>query len=165
MDLKTQKRIAGDILKAGRGRIKVTEDKEVEEALTREDIRRLIKKGLITKRQKKGVSVKSSKMKRLQKKKGRRKSVGSKKGKIGTRYRGKENWMKQARSLRRLLKELREKRQIENQYYQKLYLMVKGNMFRNRKHLLYYLKDKGMLKKAETGKKKSAGGKTKQKGG
>ena len=56
MNLSTQKRIAAEIMKCGVSRIRIKEDKDVEEALTREDIRNLIKKGLIKRIQKKGTS-------------------------------------------------------------------------------------------------------------
>jgi len=53
MDLSSQKRIAADVLKCGITRVRITADgeamKEVEEALTREDIRALVRKGLIKK--------------------------------------------------------------------------------------------------------------------
>lgn len=152
MDLKTQKRMAAKILKVGLDRVKIKESKDVEDALTREDIRKLIRRGIIEKKEKKGTNRYYARKTLIQKSKGRRKGVGSRKGKAGARYKKKERWIKQVRALRRLLKELKEKKQIDERYYQKLYLMIKGNMFRNKKHLLYYLQEKGMLRKAKTNK-------------
>ncbi len=126
--------------------MKIKQDKEVEEALTREDIKRLINKGLITKIQKKGTSRLGAKKTREQKKKKRRKGPGSRKGSVGARKKKKELWMKRIRALRRLLKELRDQGKIEKKTYTKLYLMAKGNMFRSKKHLLNYLKENSLLK-------------------
>jgi len=133
-------------LKCGIDRVKIKQDKEVEEALTREDIKRLINKGLITKIQKKGTSRLGAKKTREQKKKKRRKGPGSRKGSVGARKKKKELWMKRIRALRRLLKELRDQGKIEKKTYTKLYLMAKGNMFRSKKHLLNYLKENSLLK-------------------
>jgi len=108
VNLKSQKRMAADILKCGIDRVKIKQDKEVEDALTRDDIRRLIKKGLITKVQKKGTSRLGSKKTAIQKKKKRRIGTGSRKGSKGARTKDKEVWMKKIRALRRLLKELRD---------------------------------------------------------
>ena len=146
MNLRSQKRLAAKILKCGIDRVKIKQDKEVEEALTREDIKRLINKGLITKIQKKGTSRLGAKKTREQKKKKRRKGPGSRKGSVGARKKKKELWMKRIRALRRLLKELRDKDKIEKKTYTKLYLMAKGNMFRSKKHLLNYLKENSLLK-------------------
>ena len=61
MGLNSQKKIAASLLKCGASRIRIKQSKEVDEALTRNDIRELIKKGYIWKEQKKGSSKKYSK--------------------------------------------------------------------------------------------------------
>lgn len=166
--MNSQKRIAADILKCGISRVKILDPKEVEDALTREDVRELIKKGLIAKIQKKGTSKKYAKKLLVKKKLGRRGSVGSKKGKKSARTPKKKNWIKTARPLRKILKELRDNRQIEKKIYKELYLQIKGGMFRNKKHLLYYLKEHELLKAPKPKKKKTkiseTGGKVKAKG-
>lgn len=157
MSLASQKRIAAKILKCGVSRVKIEVVKDVEEALTREDIRNLIKKGLIKKVQKKGQSKAKTKKVRLQKKKGRRKGPGSRKGGKSARNPRKQAWIKKVRPLRRLLTELRDNKQIKKTDYRKFYLKIKGGMFRDKKHLLLYLKEHELLlakpKKAKTGKR------------
>lgn len=157
MSLASQKRIAAKILKCGVSRVKIELAKDVEEALTREDIRNLIKKGLIKKVQKKGQSKAKTKKVRLQKKKGRRKGPGSRKGGKSARNPRKRAWIKKVRPLRRLLTELRDNKQIKKTDYRKFYLKIKGGMFRDKKHLLLYLKEHELLlakpKKAKTGKR------------
>ena len=71
MNLKSQKKIASRILKCGLNRVRIEASKEVEEALTREDIRGLIRKGLIKKMQKRGASRAGAKRRLVQKKRGR----------------------------------------------------------------------------------------------
>jgi len=146
MNLSTQKQIAAKIMKCGASRVRIRAGKEVEESLTREDVRNLIRKGHIWKVQKKGTSKFNVKKIVKQKKKGRMKGHGSRKGTSGARKKRKQIWMDTVRPLRRLLKELKESGSITNQTYKKIYLMIKGGAFRNKKHLLYYLKDRELMK-------------------
>ena len=144
MNLTTQKRIAAEILKCGVSRIRVKETKEVEEALTREDIRGLIKNGMIKKIQKKGTSRVKARHILKQKQRGRRRGAGSKKGSVNKK---KENWMSLIRAQRRVLMEMRGKGLIDKADYQTLYLRAKGGMFRNRKHMISYMRERDMVKK------------------
>jgi large subunit ribosomal protein L19e len=163
MDMGSQKRIAARIMKCGVSRVRIKPSEEVEEALTREDIRGLIQKGMIWSVQKKGTSKFASKKKLEQKRKGRMRGPGRRKGTKGARKNDKTKWIEKVRPLRRLLTELREDGRIGRQDYGILYRRVKGGFFRNRKHLLYYLKEHDMLKrpgkevpgKARAGKGKS----------
>ena len=148
MDMGSQKRIAARIMKCGVSRVRIKPSEEVEEALTREDIRGLIQKGMIWSIQKKGTSKFASKKKLEQKRKGRMRGPGRRKGTKGARKNDKTKWIEKVRPLRRLLAELRENGQIGRQDYGVLYKRVKGGFFRNKKHLLYYLKEHDMLKKA-----------------
>jgi large subunit ribosomal protein L19e len=143
MNLTSQKRIAASIMKCGVTRVKIKESKEVEEAITREDIRGLIKQGLITKIQKKGTSRGKARIILKQKKRGRRRGPGSKKG---HEKGGKELWMKAIRAQRKVLKELRDSGRMTKRNYGVIYLRAKGGMFRNKKHLLSYLKEREMIK-------------------
>jgi len=106
----------------------------------------LIKEGLIHRVQKKGTSKKYSKKLLEQKKKGRKRGTGKKKGKKGAKNPGKKIWMNKIRPIRDMLKELRDNKKITKSDYRTLYLRAKGGMFRNKKHLLYYMKDHGILK-------------------
>ena len=140
-----QKRMAAEILGCGVSRVRVKQTKELEEALTRDDIRNLISSGAIYTLQKKGTSRWHARIILRQKKKKRRRGMGTKKGRLGTRFPKKGEWMKTVRALRRLLKELRDNKQIEKKVYKQLYYQVKGGMFRNKSHLLYYIKEHRLL--------------------
>ena len=154
MDLKSQKEIASKILKCGITRVRIETSKEVEEALTREDIRNLIRKGLIKKVRKKGTSRAKARKILAQKKKGRRKGAGRRKGKEGARNPSKKSWVRSIRGIRNLLRELRDRDRIELRTYRKLLLMAKGGAFRSRTHLLFYIKDRELFKKAPAEKAK-----------
>lgn len=162
MDMGSQKRIAARIMKCGVSRVKIKPSEEVEEALTREDIRGLIQKGLVWKVQKKGTSKFASKKKLKQKKKGRMRGPGKRKGTKGARKNDKTKWIEKVRSLRSLLADLRAKGQITRRDYGLLYKRVKGGFFRNKKHLLFYLKEHDMLVKPGKGGLRKAKAKTKK---
>jgi len=163
MDLKSQKRIAAEILKCGASRVRVKAVKEVEEALTREDVRGLIKKGLITAVQKKGTGRAAAKKKLAQKKKGRQKGTGSRKGARGARLSSKQAWIRKIKSLRKLLRELRDSGRIERDVYRRVFGMAKGGFFRNKNHLFYYLKEHELLKTVKSREKKLKSAKSKVK--
>ncbi len=147
MNVRSQKKLASKIMKVGLYRVKVSQEKELGEAITRNDIRKLITRGIITKTDKKGPRKKESKFRREQKKKGRRAKEGSRKGKAYSKKSSKTRWAERVRPLRELLRELRDSGTIARSDYRKLYCMVKGGAFRSKKHLLYYLKDKELIKK------------------
>ncbi|MEM5871427.1 MAG: 50S ribosomal protein L19e [Candidatus Aenigmatarchaeota archaeon] len=142
----SKKRIAAKLLKTGVSKVKILDDKAVEEAITREDFKRLIAKGVIVKEPKRGTSRKYANYKLEQKKRGRRIRKGSRKGKKHAKEDRKTKWIKRVRPLRRFLKQLRNENRIEKKEYRKLYNMVKGGSFRSKKHLIYYLKSKDIIK-------------------
>ena len=145
--------VAGKIMKSGASRIKILDAKQVEEALTRQDIRNLIRKGVIIKVQKKGSSKSFSRHNMAQKKKGRRRGPGTRKGTYKTRNPKKEMWMKTVRPLRSLLNNLVVDGQVDKSNNRALYNMIKGGAFRDKSHLINYLKDHDMLKKRVVSKK------------
>jgi large subunit ribosomal protein L19e len=146
MNTSSQKRIAAQVLKCGKSRVKLKEAQEVEEALTRQDVRDLVQKGEIYKEQKKGTSKFASKKRLAQKKKGRMRGMGKRKGTIGARKKDKTKWIEAVRAQRSLLRELRDKKKIDVSLYRKLYARVKGGFFRNRSHIMMYLKEHELMK-------------------
>lgn len=147
MNVRSQKKLAAKIMKVGLSRTKVSSEKELEEAITRNDIKRLIVKGVVRKIEKKGPCKKESKSRRKQKRKGRRAKEGSRKGKAYSKKSSKTHWVEKVRPLRKLLRELRDSGKIKRNDYRKLYSMVKGGAFRSKKHLLYHLKEKELIKR------------------
>ena len=146
MNVKSKKRLASSVMKTGTSRIRVDSFKEVEDAITRNDIRILVKKKMITKVQKKGSTRKYANKTLTQKQKGRKKGAGSRKGAAYSRKTKKTLWVEKVRALRSLIMNLRDTEKIDRKDYRRIYLQIKGGQFRNKKHLLYHLKDKEILK-------------------
>ena len=138
--LSLQRKLAAKILKVGESKIWLdpTKLKEIGEAITRADIRRLILKGYIKKLTEKPPYPKEKKRKR--------KGVGKRKGGKYARLPKKRIWINRVRAQRKLLKELKEKGKIDKRAYRKLYKLVKGGMFRSRAHLLLYAKQRELIK-------------------
>ncbi|MEM2509125.1 MAG: 50S ribosomal protein L19e, partial [Candidatus Thermoplasmatota archaeon] len=128
MNLRYQRRIAADLLKCGENRVWMDPEKieEIKKAVTRRDIENLINMGLIKKKMEKGISRGRTRKRILQKKKGRRKGHGSRKGKAGARLSSKERWIKTIRPIRAYLRELRDKGIINEKTYRLYYRRAKG---------------------------------------
>jgi len=151
MDLKSQKNIAARVLKCGKTRVWLDPARigDISESITSSDIRRLIKDGVIKKLPKKGLSNYRKKKIAKQKSKGRRKDVGSRKGKLGTRQNRKKTWIKRIRAIRKMIKELKSKNQINNQTYWDIYVKSKSGFFRSKSHVMTYLERNDLLKEDE----------------
>ncbi|GBF35970.1 50S ribosomal protein L19e [Methanofervidicoccus abyssi] len=151
MDVSTQRRMAADILDCGIDRVWIDPEQldRVKMAITKDDIRQLIKEGVIVKKQKKGISSARAKKLKEQKKKGRRRGPGSRKGAKGARTPQKRKWINTIRPLRRMLRELRDSGMIDRSTYRMLYRKAKGGAFRSRSHLRLYLEEHGLLKAKE----------------
>ena len=147
MDVSTQRRIAAAVLDCGIDRVWIDPEnlEKVKMAITKDDIRLLINDGIIVKKQEKGISSARKKQVQEQKRKGKRKGQGSRKGAKGARTPKKEKWMNTIRPLRKMLKDLRENEKIERSAYRKLYRMAKGGAFRSRNHMKLYMKEHGIL--------------------
>ncbi|MBU4501755.1 MAG: 50S ribosomal protein L19e [Nanoarchaeota archaeon] len=154
MRLKSQRRIAAQILKVGENRIWFDGDRleEVKEAITKIDIKKLIKDLAIQSKPETNISGYRRRKKYLQKRKGRQKGQGSRKGTANARKPKKESWMIKIRLQRGLLKKLRDNKTLEPEEYRNLYKKAKGGFFRNKRHVLLYLEEKGVFKKQENKK-------------
>lgn len=150
-DLTNQKRLAADIMKCGKQRVRIDPDRveEVAGAVTRADVRRLIEGKVITKVQKQGVSRGRGRKLDAQKAKGRRVGHGSRKGAAGARNPRKQRWMTLIRALRTQLREQRESGEIDRHTYRVYYSRAKGGQFRSRAHMVAHMKTEGDLKEVE----------------
>lgn len=149
MNLSAQKRMAAQILKCGENRVFIDPYliEEVKLAITRNDIRNLIKEGIIQKKYKKGISKYRKNLNHERKKKGRGRGLGKRKGPKGARTPKKKAWMKRIRPQRRLLKKLRDRKQITTTNYRKLYKNAKGGMFASVAQLNRHIKEKELLRR------------------
>jgi large subunit ribosomal protein L19e len=115
MDLEYQKKLAAKVAGVGLDRVRINPEKIdlVSEAVTRADIRRLIRSGAIEILQKRGISG--------ARKKPRRKGPGSKKGGKYSKLPRKRRWIRKIRALRRELRRMKEQGLIDSKEYRELY--------------------------------------------
>ncbi|WP_440060045.1 50S ribosomal protein L19e [Thermogladius sp. 4427co] len=148
-DLSLQKRLAAEVLGVGVSRIRIDPSRisDVEDAITREGIRRLIKEGAIYVEPVHGNTGYSSKVRREQRKKGRRRGMGKRKGRKNARLDRKEQWMNRIRKIRKYLRYLRDHKIIDRKTYRRLYRLAKGGYFKSFNTLRTYLVEQGILKK------------------
>jgi large subunit ribosomal protein L19e len=144
MNVTAQKRLAASVLKCGVHRVFIHPEAidDVLMAITREDIRNLVKMKAIKKRYKKGISRVRANENLRKKQKGRARGLGSRKGKKGARSNPKRNWINRIRPLRRELKKLRASEKIEIKVYRELYLKAKGGAFNSVATLNRYIDEK-----------------------
>lgn len=148
-DYRLQRRLAAQILGVGESRIWIDPNpevaEEIEQAVTRKDVEALIKRGLIRVEPKKGNAGYSSKVRQVQRRKGRRRGYGKRKGKSTARADPKEEWMNRIRKIRRYLRYLRDKGAIDRKTYRRLYMLSKGGVFKDLASLRRHLRDKGII--------------------
>lgn len=128
--------MAAKVLNVGMNRVRIDPNnlERIADAITRDDIRALIREGIIWAEPVKGISRGRIRKKRgLKKKRGR--GSGSKKGSIGARLPRKRLWVTKVRSMRNHLKKAREKGDVTSDVFDKLYLQIKGGQIRSIKHL------------------------------
>lgn len=142
MDVKYQKRLAAELLDCGKDRVWIDDTMldEVIEAITREEVRELINRGVIKKKSKEGNSRERINYKKKQKKKGRRKGYGKRQGTKNARESSKDSWKKRIRSMRRELKKLRDDEFIDSSTYRKFYNKSKGGAFEDTADMILHLK-------------------------
>jgi large subunit ribosomal protein L19e len=141
-DLKSQRRLAAQILKIGQNRVWINPERieDAEGAITREEVRKLVHEGTIKSKPEKGISRGRGRILHLKKKKGRRSGMGSRTGSPHARISKKEAWMSKIRALRKRLRLLKAKKIIPEGEYGKLYRMAGSGRFESNADLERYLK-------------------------
>ncbi|RLE82721.1 MAG: 50S ribosomal protein L19e [Thermoprotei archaeon] len=134
------RRLAAKILGVGVHRVWIDPEQleRVSTVISREEVRKLIKEGVIRKKPIRGISRYRIKVRKAKKRKGRRRGPGSKKG---PRYYEKELWMRRIRALRKFLKYLKSRKIIDKRTYRYLYRLAKGGMFRSVSHMKSYIEE------------------------
>ncbi len=148
-ELRSQKTMASRLLKCDITRVWINPERiaDVEEAITAEDVRALIKDGVIAAKPRKGNSNFRRKKIMAQKKKGRRRGRGSRKGTVAGQQ--KRNWINRIRAIRKLLRELKAEGRIDGKTYRSVYIKSKSGIFRSRSHVMIYLERNNLIKKAK----------------
>ena|SRR3989344_2740002 len=148
MNLKTQRRIAAKLLKVGINRVRFDPEMltEIKEAITKSDIRSLIKKGAIMAMHYHSQSRFRVRKKLEQKRKGRGKGQGSRRGKKTARLASKKVWMNKIRLQRSFLRNLKEKNLIDTKIYRDLMHKAKGGFFRSKRHIKLFIEEHNLIK-------------------
>ncbi len=144
MTLQFTKRVASQLL--GRGisaiRIKPTAIEEAKKAITRDDVRKLIKDGnVFAIKAKHNISM-NSKILKKKREEGRRRGIGRRRGTAKARQG--ISWEKKIRSQRLLLQELKAMGKIDSKQFKRFYMLSKGNAFPNKASMLLHMKDQGI---------------------
>ena len=136
VNLKAKKRLASRVIGVGVYRIRFDTDNldGVTDAITRETIRSLVTANTITVKSFTGTSRGRAHKKKAQRNK-RGTTQGSKHGRKGARVGKKEVYVAKVRSLRRLLKIAKDRKDLTNPEFWALYKKVGGNTVRNKAHL------------------------------
>jgi large subunit ribosomal protein L19e len=132
-NLTSQRRLASQILKIGQNRVWIDPERmsDVEGAITREEIKKLIHEKVIVSLPEKGVSRSRAKIIRGKKRLGRRSGPGSITGAGHAKVTQKDAWMIKIRSLRRKLRELKASRTITEETYSQYYRMAGSGRFQS----------------------------------
>jgi large subunit ribosomal protein L19e len=148
MKLNVQKRLAGEVLKCSANRIWFDSERlaDIKEAITKIDIKNLVKEKAIAKKPVKSISRARARKQQVQKRQGRRRGHGSRKGRASARESKKSFWMNKVRSQRDLLKKMKEKGIITTAVFRSLYSKSKGGFFRSKKHLKLYMEERHLAK-------------------
>jgi len=148
-NLSNQRRLASEILGIGQNRVWIDPARveDVDGAITREEVRKLIHERIIKTLPEKGVSRARAKTLLEKKRKGRRRGSGSYGGSPSASVSKKDAWMLKIRSLRKRLRELKATRVITETTYTQYYRMAGSGRFTSVADLERYLKAHDLWRK------------------
>lgn len=149
MSLKSQRRLAADLLKVGLNRVWIDpyRNEDVELAITRAEIKKLVHEGAIRKSAVKGVSRARAQVLHEKRKKGLRLGPGTRQGSSTAKITKKDVWMHRIRALRRKLRTWKTDRYITEDAYRKLYMAAGGGRFSSIADMERYAKTHNMWRK------------------
>merc|ERR1740138_1414544 len=138
VSLRLQKRLAASVLKCGKRKIWLdpNEVNEISMANSRQNIRKLVKDGFVIKKPQ-VIHSRARFSHRIEaKRKGRHTGTGKRLGAKCARMPEQLIWMRRQRVLRRMLGKYRDAKKIDKQLYHALYMMCKGDKYKNKRVLM-----------------------------
>ena len=140
--------MAADILKCGKNRVWVNPDRieEVQDCITRNDVRNAVDSGIIKAKVKNGTSKGRIRYVAGQKASGKRNGPGSRKGTAKARVPKKRAWIIVIRPIRDELKQLRARGKISPSVYRLYYRRARGGLYTSRRNLKQHMVADGNLK-------------------
>ncbi|OPX73198.1 MAG: 50S ribosomal protein L19e [Methanoregulaceae archaeon PtaB.Bin108] len=140
-DLTTQRRISASILKCGVNRVRFDPERisDIQNAISREDLRALIGEDAIQAIQARGNSRGRAREKMAKRSYGHCKGPGRRRGAAGARNPRKRQWIQKIRAIRKTLVELRDNGEINPHLYRMLYRQAAGGQYRSVAHLKAHL--------------------------
>ncbi len=149
MSLKSQRRLAAEILKIGENRVWIDPERidYVESAITREEIKKLIHEKVVQSIPEKGISRARARVFAEKRKKGLRRGPGGKSGSARSKISKKQVWMNRIRPVRRRLRELKDSRAITENVYRKMYDMSESGAFESKADLERYIRAHGLWRR------------------
>ena len=147
--LRSQRRLAAQLLKVGQNRVWMDPERmdDVEVAITREEIKKLIHEGIIKASPEKGVSRGRARLIHAKKKKGRRRGPGSVTGSAHAKISRKTAWISKIRALRKRLRRLKTGKIVTDDSYRKLYKMARSGRFESVGDMERYMKAQDLWRK------------------
>lgn len=142
MSLKSQRRLASEIMKIGEGRVWIDPERidYVEAAITRDEVRKLVREGVIKSLPEKGVCRVRARILKEKRKKGLRRGPGGKSGPARSKISKKEAWINRIRPIRRRLNELKDSRAISESAYRQMYDISESGAFKSKAELERYIR-------------------------
>ncbi len=136
-DLYTQRRLAAQVAGCGMHRVWLDPEKtaEIEAAISRDDIRSLISSGTIRILPLRGNSRGRARARIEKRSYGHCKGHGRRRGAKFARFPRKRRWIQRIRALRRVLRDLRDRNEIDRHTYRLLYRKASGGEIRDVSHL------------------------------
>lgn len=130
MNIKKKKNLVARTLKIGKGRIVFDKNRlnEIKEIITKQDVRDLLKNGVI--------KIKTIKGRRKKVNKRKKRGFGRIKKKVNKR---KKVYVFRIRKLRKYINHLLKTKVITKEKYYKLRKMAKAGAFKSRRHLIEYI--------------------------
>jgi len=144
MKLDKLKTISGTILKKSKHKLVIDEKKYqankefVDKAITKQDVRDAIAKGVVKKKNDTGQSRGRARVLLKKKQLKRRRGQGKRRGTPSARQ-NRNLYNDKIRALRKRLRELKKEDKLNDKNYRQVYLMINGNYFRGKKHLEEYI--------------------------